>query len=85
MANYTTVYYYEFGYQGNVTNSNRTYEGLYVNIIWQVQRIYNYFIGVGHGEDIYYLFHYDSLNYTETDLKVSDTIVALWSNFAKFG
>nr|AEE62728.1 unknown [Dendroctonus ponderosae] len=67
MANYTTVYFYEFGYQGTVSaDGDREYEG------------------TGHAEDLSYYFVADS-NYTATDLKVSETMVLLWSNFAKYG
>lgn len=84
MANYTTVYYYEFGYQGNASNSNRTYEGLYRYII-NTKALKFLSVGAGHAEEVFYLFYFDSLNYTETDLQVANTIVSLWSNFAKFG
>uniref|UniRef100_A0AAR5PZ01 Carboxylesterase type B domain-containing protein n=1 Tax=Dendroctonus ponderosae TaxID=77166 RepID=A0AAR5PZ01_DENPD len=41
-------------------------------------------LGTGHAEDLSYYFVADS-NYTATDLKVSETMVLLWSNFAKYG
>ncbi|KAH1026666.1 hypothetical protein HUJ05_000299 [Dendroctonus ponderosae] len=70
MANYTTVYFYEFGYQGTVSaDGDREYEGK---------------LSTGHAEDLSYYFVADS-NYTATDLKVSETMVLLWSNFAKYG
>ncbi|XP_066261238.1 juvenile hormone esterase-like [Euwallacea similis] len=67
MAKYVPVYYYEFGYQGNVSSSgDRTYEG------------------TGHAEDTAYYFR-STNNYSTTDVKVSETIVLLWSNFIKYG
>ncbi|KAL1506685.1 hypothetical protein ABEB36_006005 [Hypothenemus hampei] len=70
MANYTDVYFYEFGYQGNVSVQGEERE----------------FDGTGHAEDVYYLFNIqNSTNYTNTDLYVSETMVLLWSNFIKYG
>ncbi|XP_066147122.1 juvenile hormone esterase-like [Euwallacea fornicatus] len=67
MAKYAPVYFYEFGYQGNVSSSgDRTYEG------------------TGHAEDVDYYFK-SANSYSTTDVKVSETIVLLWSNFVKYG
>lgn len=43
------------------------------------------FVGTAHAEDLDYFFIRSTLDYTETDLKVSGTLVLLWTNFAKTG
>lgn len=84
MANYTTVYYYEFGYQGYASNNNRTYEGLCFYVLLNMVHETNS-VGTAHAEDLDYFFIRSTLSYTKTDLKVSATMVLLWTNFAKFG
>ncbi|CAG9763665.1 unnamed protein product [Ceutorhynchus assimilis] len=68
MSHFTTVYFYVFGYEGGTANATERQFG-----------------GTGHAEDLNYLFKIGSKNsnFTKTDVKVSQMLVSLWSNFVK--
>ncbi|KAK4880591.1 hypothetical protein RN001_008737 [Aquatica leii] len=69
------VYYYVFGYRGTQS---------YSLIFSDVNDKYNY--GVCHGDELFYLFNLKftpDKEFTEDELKISNVLGSLWTNFAK--
>ncbi|KAK4880590.1 hypothetical protein RN001_008736 [Aquatica leii] len=69
------VYYYVFGYRGTQS---------YSLIFSDANDKYNY--GVCHGDELFYLFNLKfppNTEFTEDELKISNVLGSLWTNFAK--
>jgi carboxylesterase type B len=63
IAPFVPVYFYVFGYEGDVVGPSD-------------------YSGVGHGEDLIYLFR-QALTYSAKDQDVRAKLIRLWTNFAK--